>query len=225
MDLRLGLFLPTVEALRGPRWLPDWAELRQMARLAEQVGFDSLFVPDHLIFRASAYWAFPEGDSRGTWEAWTLLGALAEATSRAELGTYVSAGIFRQPALLAKMAVTLDEVSGGRLILGLGSGSHQPELTAFGFSSDHLASRFDEALQVLVPLLREGHVDFSGRYYQARDCELLPRWKRPAMMLVADRAPSSAALERSSRWSTAGFPMTAQVCMARPSRLRTAWRP
>jgi alkanesulfonate monooxygenase SsuD/methylene tetrahydromethanopterin reductase-like flavin-dependent oxidoreductase (luciferase family) len=179
MDLRLGLFLPTVEALRGPRWLPDWAELRQMARLAEQVGFDSLFVPDHLLFRASAYWGFQDGDSRGTWEAWTLLGALAEATSRVALGTYVSAAIFRQPALLAKMAVTLDEVSGGRLILGLGSGSHRPELTAFGFPSDHLASRFDEALQVLVPLLRAGHVDFSGRYYQARDCELLPHGPRP----------------------------------------------
>jgi alkanesulfonate monooxygenase SsuD/methylene tetrahydromethanopterin reductase-like flavin-dependent oxidoreductase (luciferase family) len=178
--MRLGLFLPTIEGLHGPRWLPRWPELREIARLSESVGFDTLFVPDHLLMRASPYWGFPPGESRGTWEAWTLLAALGEATDRIELGPYVSASSFRQPALLAKMAATVDEVSGGRLILGLGAGSHRPEYTAFGFAWDHLASRFEEALQVLVPLLREGHVDFEGRFYQARDCELLPRGPRPS---------------------------------------------
>ena len=177
--MRLGLFLPVIDGLHGQPWLPRWPELRELARLAEDVGFDTLFVPDHLLLRGSPYWGFLENESRGTWEAWTLLAALAEATTTLELGPYVSASSFRQPTLLAKMAATLDEVSGGRLILGLGSGSHRPEYTAFGYPWDHLASRFDEALQVLVPLLREGHVDFQGRFYQARDCELLPRGPRP----------------------------------------------
>jgi alkanesulfonate monooxygenase SsuD/methylene tetrahydromethanopterin reductase-like flavin-dependent oxidoreductase (luciferase family) len=176
--VRLGLFLPTIESLHGPRWLPRWTELRELAHVAEEVGFDSLFVPDHLLMRASPYWGFTDGDSRGTWEAWTLLGALAEATSRIELGPYVSASSFRQPAVLAKMAATVDEISAGRLVLGLGTGSHQPEYTAFGFAWDHLVGRFEEALQVLVPLLRDGRVDFAGRYYSARDCELLPRGPR-----------------------------------------------
>jgi probable F420-dependent oxidoreductase len=200
---RLGLFLPTIEALRGPRWLPGWTELREIARLAEDVGFDTLLVPDHLIMRGSAYWGFPESEARGTWEAWMVLGALAEATSRVELGPYVSASSFRQPTLLAKMAVTLDELCGGRLILGLGSGSHKPEYTAFGFPWDHLASRFDEALQVLVPLVREGHVDFEGRFYQARDCELLPPSRRPGGPPIWIAAVGPRMMRLAARWADA----------------------
>jgi len=178
-SLRLGLFLPTLEGWLGDAWLPRWRELRDLARIAEAVGFDALFVPDHLVIRASPYWGIPEGETRGTWECWTVLGALAEATSRVALGPFVNANGFRNPALLAKMTATLDEVSGGRVILGLGCGSHAPEYAAFGYHYDHLAGRFEEALQVLGPLLREGHVDFQGRYYTARDCELVPRGPRP----------------------------------------------
>jgi alkanesulfonate monooxygenase SsuD/methylene tetrahydromethanopterin reductase-like flavin-dependent oxidoreductase (luciferase family) len=163
VSLRLGLFLPTIDALRGPRWLPGWTELRELARLAEDVGFDALFVPDHLIFRASAYWGIDDAESRGTWEAWTVLAALAEATTRVQIGPFVSASSFRQPTLLAKMAVTLDEISDGRLILGLGTGSHRPEYPAFGFEWDHLASRFDEALQVTVPCCaKDGSISSDG---------------------------------------------------------------
>jgi alkanesulfonate monooxygenase SsuD/methylene tetrahydromethanopterin reductase-like flavin-dependent oxidoreductase (luciferase family) len=100
-------------------------------------------------------------------------------TSRVTIGPFVACTGFRNPALLAKMADTLDEVSGGRLILGLGAGWHEPEYTAFGYPFDHLAGRFEEALQIIVPLLREGHVDFRGRYYEARECELRPRGPRP----------------------------------------------
>jgi probable F420-dependent oxidoreductase len=195
--------LPTVEGLRDPRGLSGWSELREMARLAEQVGFDTLFVPDHLILRASAYWGIDGGQSRGTWEAWTMLAALAEATSRIELGPYVSASSFRQPTLLAKIAATVDEVSGGRLVLGLGSGSHQPEYAAFGYEWDHLASRFDEALQVLVPLLRDGHVDFAGRYYTARDCELLPRGPRPNGPPIWIAAFGPRMMRLTARWADA----------------------
>src|SRR5205085_1320357 len=171
----IGLFLPATEGLIGTPWLPSWAEMRTIAQTAEAVGFDALVMPDHLILRGSAYWGIPETEVRGTWECWTLLSALAAATERIAIAPFVVCSSFREPSLLAKMAATLDEVSGGRLILGLGAGSHRPEYAAFGYPWDHLASRFDEALQIVVPLLRDGHVDFEGRFYQARDCELVPR--------------------------------------------------
>jgi probable F420-dependent oxidoreductase len=200
---RLGLFLPTIEALRGPRWLPRWTELREIAQLAEQVGFDALFVPDHLIFRASAYWGIQDDEPRGTWEAWTILAALAEATTRVDIAPFVSANSFRQPTLVAKMATTLDEISNGRFILGIGTGSHQAEYPAFGFEWDHLASRFDEALQVMVPLLREGKVDFTGRYYHAEQCELLPRGPRPGGLPVWIAAFGPRMLRLAARWADA----------------------
>ena len=101
-------------------------------------------------------------------------------TSRIELGPFVACNSFRNPALLAKMAVTLDEVSDGRLVLGIGAGWHEPEYHAFGYPYDDRVGRFEEALQIIAPLLREGRVDFEGRYCQARDCEIAPRGPRPA---------------------------------------------
>ncbi len=82
---------------------------------------------------------------------------------------------FRNPALLAKMADALDEMSGGRFVLGLGAGWHEPEYTTFGYEFDHLASRFEEAVSIIAPLLREGSVDFHGDYYDANDTVLRPR--------------------------------------------------
>ena len=199
--MRIGLFLPTVETLRGPRWLPSWTELLELAQLAEQAGFDTLFVPDHLIFRASAYWGLDDGASRGAWEAWTILAALGVATHRVEIGTFVTASSLRQPGMLAKLASTLDEISGGRLIMGLGSGSHQAEHVAFGYPFDHLASRFDEALQILVPLLREGSVDFSGRYYRAEACELLPRGPRAGGPPIWIAAFGPRLMRLTARWA------------------------
>ena len=183
--MKLGLMLQvgggTLEGGKTPRW-PD---LRDMALAAEAVGFDTLFVPDHLLFRQSPtdnaiQVEMPAGKTRGAWEAWTVLCALAAATSRIELGPFVACNSFRNPALLAKMAVTLDEVSDGRLVLGIGAGWHEPEYHAFGYPYDHRVGRFEEALQIIAPLLREGRVDFEGRYYQARDCEIAPRGPRPA---------------------------------------------
>ena len=116
----------------------------------------------------------------GIWECWTMLAALAEATQRVEIGTLVLCNSFRNPAILAKMATTADEVSGGRLILGVGAGWNEPEYQAFGLPFDHRVDRFEEALQILVPLLREGHVHFAGQYYQARNCDDVPRGPREA---------------------------------------------
>jgi probable F420-dependent oxidoreductase len=156
-----------------------WAELREMAKLAEQIGVDTLFAPDHLIFRNAGSIVVPEGESRGAWESWTLISALVAATSRVTIGPFVACTSFRNPALLAKMADTLDEVSDGRLLLAVGAGWHEPEYAAFGYPFDHRASRFAEAIRIIAPLLRQGYVDFAGRYYTARDCELRPRGPRP----------------------------------------------
>jgi alkanesulfonate monooxygenase SsuD/methylene tetrahydromethanopterin reductase-like flavin-dependent oxidoreductase (luciferase family) len=107
-----------------------------------------------------------------------VLAALAEATRRVEIGTLVLCNSFRNPAILAKMATTADEVSDGRLILGIGAGWNEPEYQAFGLPFDHRVDRFEEALQIIKPLLRGGYVDFEGRYYQARNCEDVPRGPR-----------------------------------------------
>lgn len=166
--MKLGLILPTNEAAVHGQTL-RFRELRDMAQLAEQIGFDSLWMPDHLISR------FPGEDEEGFWEAFTFLSGLAAVTSRIQLGPLVACTSFRHPALLAKMADSIDEMSNGRFILGLGAGWHEPEYRAFGYPFDHRASHFEEALQIIVPLLREGYVDFEGHYYQAREAVLRPR--------------------------------------------------
>jgi alkanesulfonate monooxygenase SsuD/methylene tetrahydromethanopterin reductase-like flavin-dependent oxidoreductase (luciferase family) len=151
-----------------------WPELRAMARAAEGVGLDSLWLGDHLLYR------WPGRPPRGPWEGWSMLAALAAATERIQLGPLVAATSFRGPALLAKMAATVDEISGGRLILGLGAGWNETEYLAFGFPFDQRVARFEEAFTIIRTLLREGRIDFEGRFYSARDCELLPRGPRPA---------------------------------------------
>lgn len=177
----------------------SYAELRELATRAETSGLDSVWVYDHLLYR------YPDKPPSGVWEGWTIACALAEATSRVELGTLVLCTAFRNPAVLAKMAVTLDEVSGGRLILGLGAGWHEPEFTAFGIPFDHLVARFEEALRIIAPLVHEGQVDFTGRYYAAPNCELLPRPARPIPVLVASFQPRMLHLtaKYADSWNTA----------------------
>src|SRR5690348_13598032 len=170
--MKIGVVMPIAGDSETGK-TPRYAEIRDLAREAEAVGLDSIWGFDHLLFR------FPDQPTAGIWEVWTILSALADATQRVELGTLVMCVPFRNPALLAKMADTLDEVSDGRFILGLGAGWHEPEFDAFGAPFDHRASRLEEALKIIVPLLREGKVDFEGRFYQARDCVLLPRGRRP----------------------------------------------
>ena len=158
----IGVQLPEVE--REVRW----PELREMAVTAEAVGFDSVWIGDHLLYRTA------EG-ARGPWEAWSLLAALAAATERVQIGPLVAATSFHNPAMLAKKAATVDEISNGRLIVGLGAGWNRTEYEAFGFPFDHRASRFEEAFTIIRTLLRTGSIDFSGDYYTVRNCELVPR--------------------------------------------------
>src|SRR4051795_5614682 len=164
---KIGVQLPEVE-----RFVP-WPEYLDLARRAEAVGFDSVWVGDHLVYD------LPDGSTRGPHEAWTTLAAIAAVTERVELGPLVASTSFHAPAMLAKQAATVDAISGGRLILGLGAGWNRREFTAFGFPYDKRISRFEEAFTVIRELVRTGRSDFRGEYYQVADCVLDPRPVRP----------------------------------------------
>ena len=182
--LKVGLILPDTEREMGGA-TARWSDLAAMARLAEDLGFDSLWNADHLIYR------FPDKDVQGPWECWSIIAALAAVTTRVEVGPLVACTSFRNPALQAKIADTIDEISGGRLVLGLGAGWNEPDYTAFGYPFDHRVSRFAEAIEIIHGLLRHGRVDFEGEYYNAQDCELRPRGPRPAgpPILIGSTAP------------------------------------
>jgi alkanesulfonate monooxygenase SsuD/methylene tetrahydromethanopterin reductase-like flavin-dependent oxidoreductase (luciferase family) len=179
--LQIGLMMRNGNhPVPGAGRVVPWSELKEIALAAEEAGVDTLFAPDHLMFRKyGSFDSIPEGETKGCWEVWTLLSALASITSRVTLGPFVACTSFREPALLAKMADTLDEVSGGRLLLGLGAGYHVPEYTAFGYPHDHLAGRFEEALQIILPLLKGENVTFHGKYYDLDECVLVPHGPRP----------------------------------------------
>ncbi len=164
--LSVGVQLPEVE--REVRW----DEMRSIAVLAEEIGFDSIWVGDHLIYR-------PEnGPPRGPWEAWSLLAAIAASTNTVEIGPLVAATAFHSPAMLAKKAIAVDEISGGRLVLGLGAGWNRAEFDAFGFPFDHRASRFEEAFHIIRRLVKGDEVDHQGRYYNTDRAEILPAGPR-----------------------------------------------
>lgn len=151
-----------------------------MAHAAERIGLDSVWVGDHLLYR------YDDGSERGPWEAWSLLAALAAATERVEIGPLVACTSFHNPAILAKQAATVDDISGGRLILGVGAGWNEVEYRAFGIPYDRRVSRFEEAFAIIRGLLRDGRVDFHGTYYTADDAVLLPPSPRsggPALMV------------------------------------------
>lgn len=174
--MKIGVQLPEVE--RDYRW----PEIRDVARTAEDVGFDSIWVGDHLLYR-------DEHGSRGPWEVWSVLAALGEVTERVELGPLVASTSFHSPAMLAKKAVTVDEISGGRLILGLGAGWNRTEYDAYGFPYDHRVSRFEEAFTIIRTLAREGAIDFAGEFYQLREMELIPPARPDMPILIGSNGP------------------------------------
>jgi probable F420-dependent oxidoreductase len=172
VSLRVGVQLPEVE--REVRW-PEYVT---MARAAEEIGFDSIWVGDHLLYRGDGR---PE---RGPWEVWTLLAGLAAATERVQLGPLVACAGFHAPAILAKMAATVDEISRGRLVLGLGAGWNRVEFDAFGLPFDHLASRFEESFEIVRRLVSGDRVTLHGRFFSVDDAVLLPPpAHRPTLMI------------------------------------------
>ncbi|HZR38957.1 MAG TPA: LLM class flavin-dependent oxidoreductase [Ktedonobacteraceae bacterium] len=197
--MKIGIVLETAEGgLDGKT--PTFHQVQEMAQAAERAGLDSIWLCDHLIYRSGQ-------EEAGFWEVFSILSALAAVTTRITLGTIVVCTSFRPPALVAKMADTIDEISGGRLILGLGAGWHQPEYEAFGYPFDHLAGRFEEAMQIIAPLLREGKVDFQGQYYQVHNCVLRPRGpsRQGPPILIAGRRPRMLQLTAryGDAWNTA----------------------
>jgi len=178
--LKVGIFLPFAEYMMD-RQTPRWSDLLTMAQRAETLTFDSVWLGDHLFARFPEPQDWLDGHTTsGAWDCWSLLAALAAVTKRIEIGPLVACTSFHNPALLAKKAVTVDEISGGRLILGVGAGWMEAEYHAFGYPFDHRVSRFEEAFTIIHTLLREGQINFDGTYYQARDCELRPRGPRAA---------------------------------------------
>ena len=199
--MRIGVTLPLDEA-DGPGTVGTWPEIRAVALAAEEAGFDSVWGYDHLLFR-------DEDGETGIHEVWTILSALAAATTTLRLGILVVCTGFRNAALLAKMAGTLDHVSDGRLILGLGCGWHDPEFEAFGYPTDHKVGRFEEALTVVHGLLRGQRVTLDGRWVQARDAVLAPPARADLPILIAAKGPRM--LELTARyadlWNEAWFGM------------------
>jgi probable F420-dependent oxidoreductase len=169
-----------------------------MARAAEEVGFDSIWVGDHLLYRDD------DAPARGPWEAWTMLAALAAATEQVELGPLVACTAFHPPGVIAKMAATIAEVSGGRFVLGLGAGWNEEEFRAFGLPFDHRVSRFEEAFTIVRGLLAGERVTLRGRYLQAEDAVLLPRPAAPPRLMIGSNGPRmlAATLPHVDAWNT-----------------------
>src|SRR4051812_26481721 len=170
--VRVGIQLPEVERV------VRWPEYLNMARAAEEVGFDSIWLGDHLLY-----------EDRGPWEAWTLMAALAAATSRVTIGPLVACAGFHPPGLLAKMAATIDEVSGGRFVLGLGAGWNRREFDGFGIPFDRRVARFEEAFGILRGLLAGEPVTFHGQFHTADRARLLPPPARRVPLMIGSNGP------------------------------------
>ena len=164
----------------GPeRTLARWSDLREMALRAEALGFDTVWTPDELL------WLPKEKPPLGFWEGIAMAGAVAAITSRIKVGTWVMSALHRNAGITAKAVETLDEISGGRFVLGLGAGHAEPgQAHAFGLPEDKIFARFEEALQVIVPLLREGHANVEGTWHTARDLAQNPRGPRPGRIPI-----------------------------------------
>jgi probable F420-dependent oxidoreductase len=214
--MRLGIQLPEVE--REVRW-PEYLAL---AGAAEEAGFESIWLGDHLLYRDDGR------TERAPWEAWTLLSALAAATERVRLGPLVACAGFHPPGLIAKMAATIDEVSGGRFVLGFGAGWNEAEFSAFGIPYDRRVSRFEESFAIVRGLLAGERVTVDGRYWQARDAVLLPPPARRTPLMIGSNGPRvlSIALPHADAWNTwyTDFGNTAEGFAALNERISAAAR-
>jgi alkanesulfonate monooxygenase SsuD/methylene tetrahydromethanopterin reductase-like flavin-dependent oxidoreductase (luciferase family) len=192
LPLRVGIQLPEVE-----RPVP-WPEVRAIARAAEEVGFESIWQGDHMLYRGD------ERGERGPWDVWTQLAALAASTERVRLGPLVAATAFHPAGVLARMAASIDEVSGGRFVLGLGTGWNEVEFRAFGFPFDRLVSRFEEAFGIVRRLLAGERVTFAGRFQTVTDAVLLPPPERRVPLMIGGSGPKLLAisLPHVEAWNT-----------------------
>ncbi|MGB3327906.1 MAG: LLM class flavin-dependent oxidoreductase [Thermomicrobiales bacterium] len=208
--ISLGLMMPIFEFPDTGR-APSFEELLEMGLKAREVGFEALWIADHFVMGDGS----AEQPFGGIWECWTLAAALAARVPDLQIGTAVSCTGFRNPGVIAKMTEMVDEISGGRVILGLGAGWHKPEYDQFGFPFDHRASRFEDAIRIIHPLLREGKADYQGEFFQANQALNIPRGPRPqgAPILVGSNGPRMLGLiaSHADAWNTVWHRDTAKV--------------
>jgi alkanesulfonate monooxygenase SsuD/methylene tetrahydromethanopterin reductase-like flavin-dependent oxidoreductase (luciferase family) len=190
--LEVGVQLPEVE--REVRW----PEVVAIAKKAEECGLASVWVGDHMLYRGDGR------EERGPWDVWTLLAAIAASTARVKLGPLVASTAFHPPGLLARMAVTIDEISGGRFVLGLGAGWNETEFRAFGIPFDHRVARFEEAFEIVRRLVAGERVTFDGQYHRVEDAVVLPRPARKVPLMVGSQGPRvlRTALPHVDTWNT-----------------------
>ncbi len=190
-----------------------WESVLDVSRHAEATGWDGVWFADHFMPNAA--------DTSGpTSEAWTTIAALAVAVPRVRIGTLVTGNTYRHPAVLAKMAANVDLISGGRLVLGLGSGWQENEHTAYGieFSTVPLRlKRLEEACQLIISLFENAKTDFDGKYYQLKDAPLAPKpEKRPTILIGGggEKVTMKLAAKYADEWNVWGTPETVRQKMA-----------
>ena len=173
----IGLVLPMGDSFVDGS-TARWVDIRDLALRAEELGFDTVWIADELLWRPS------EGKPQGWWECVAMTGAVAAATSRVKVGTWILSALHRNPGITAKAVETIDEISGGRFVFGLGSGHAGRQAHAFGLPEDHVYGRFEEAIEIILPLLRQGRADFEGAFHAARDLEHRPVGPRPGRIPI-----------------------------------------
>lgn len=194
-NLSFGVFLPP---------LPTWAVIRERARLIESLGYDSLWMLDHFVnpFDIQTPWM----------EAWALLAAMAASTQQIRVGTLVTNIIYRNPALIAKQALTVDHISNGRLVLGMGAGSaadpSHPMTGVPAWPNGERVSRFEETVTIVDRMLRNPETTYQGKYYQLQGAVMLPppvQRPRPAILIGA-QGPRMVqiAARYADNWNTLG---------------------
>ena len=201
-SFEIGVVLMTGQD--GPdRVTVRWSDLRALAIQAEDLGFDTIWTPDELVWRPA------DRPPQGFWDGVAMAGAVAAVTSRARVGTWVMSALHRNAGITAKVAETLDEISEGRFVFGLGAGHAWPgQARSFGLPEDQIFDRFEEALEIIVPLLREGRADHEGQWHTARDLPQTPVGPRPGRipLMIGGNGPRGQrlAVRLADIWS--GYP-------------------
>lgn len=191
--MKIGLYVRLLGRSGTAPPPPSWASVRDQALAAEAAGFDLVVFEDALLYP-------DDGGSMGVWESVSMVAAVAAATSTIGVGHAVMNSPYRQPALTAKIAATLDEIAAGRYAFGIGLGNTPDDYALFGMDPDPRYSRFAEAIEIIHGLLRTGRTDFEGTYYRAPGAELVLTGPRPAALPIIIAAGKPKAMRLVARY-------------------------
>ncbi|MGC4106556.1 MAG: LLM class flavin-dependent oxidoreductase [Thermomicrobiales bacterium] len=209
-SVTFGLMMPIFEDPELGR-APTFEEMAALGQDARGIGFDALWVADHFVMGNGG----EEQLFLGVWECFTLMAGLAARVPGVRIGSMVVCTGFRNPGVVAKMAEMIDEISGGNFILGLGAGWHKPEYDQFGLPFDHRASRFEDAIRIIKPLLQARKADYQGEFYQANEALNIPRGPRESgvPVLVGSNGARMLGLiaQYADGWNTAWHRDTSKV--------------